>query len=125
MPKPLGHQMDRRPLSEWEYIALSDAMAQPWRLVYGIMWETGGRLADVLTLRREALDDPYLRVSDSLLNDLNTFLLGLHRQRIFARGNRETPYTEQAAHAALKAAAVKAGVRRSVHPDLYRRGRPG
>jgi hypothetical protein len=119
VPKPKGHQTDRAPLTTWEYLALRDALDRPWGLVYDILWATGAGLRSVLALRREDLAT--LPLPLDLADRLHWHMMGQGRQRVFARGNHETAYTAQAAYAALKTAARKAGIRASVHPELYRR----
>lgn len=124
MPK---RRIDTNPLSEAEYSALHPYLEPHWQLLYDVLWQTGIRVSEALALERGDLATDHIVVKRLKKTDptydaipISDELLGGLRGRVNNRRRRVFPYTRQAAWAALRRAAGKAGILRDVHPHQVR-----
>lgn len=130
MSRPSGQITDLEPLERQEYLLILSHLAAHWRLFYELLWETGIREGEALAIERKDLQDGGVWVTrtkrkDHLLEHL-PLSRGLYsRLRILSLQHKDThvfPFTASAAWLALKKACATAGVRKTIHPHLFRHG---
>ena len=130
MGRPTGQTTDLEPLEKQEYLLILSHLAAHWRLFYELLWETGIRVGEALAIERRDLQDGGVWVTrekrkDKLREQL-PLSRGLYsRLRILSLSHKEVrvfPFTESAAWLALKKACAVAGVRKTIHPHLFRHG---
>lgn len=145
MSRPSGQITDLAPVEDWEYDAFMVRMEEEhWRLLFEILWQTGIRVQEGLSIlktdlevrpirsalgteespgvniNREKRTDhlrQFLPLTPDLYNRLKQYI-STHR----IRGERIFPYSYSGAWLALKKACVKAGIRTTIHPHLTRHG---
>ena len=123
-------KIDTEPLELWEYQAIQAQLPPHWQLFYWLLWETGLRVSEALGIQKADLKDAGIMATRlkkkkpqvDLIPLPSTLLQALYLQVQAVRGKRLFPYTRGGAWLALKRASELAGVRRSMHPHLYRHG---
>lgn len=130
MPRRPDQQVDLEPLELWEYSAILPRLPYHWQLVYSIMWETGIRVGEALRLTKKDLAADGIWVNRLKKKGGKTqrdlvplpaqLLAGLQSYAALKVGQKLFPYTTAGAWKALKLAAAQAGVRKTIHPHLFR-----
>jgi integrase/recombinase XerD len=131
MARPSGKPTDTEPLEEEEYRKLIPHLKAHWQMFYELLWQTGIRVNEGLSLTKTDLEDggiwivrekrprnplrDWLPLTPELYQRIYDYCHRAHRDLIF-------PYTPQAAWAAIRKAGIHAGVRKTLHPHLFRHG---
>ena len=113
-----------------EYYLLLTHLADHWRLFFELLWETGIRIGEALAIERKDFQDAGVWITREKradhLREHIPLTGGLYsRLRIHSLSHKEVrvfPYTSSAAWLALKKAAAQSGVRKTMHPHLFRHG---
>jgi len=122
---------DLEPLELWEYNLLISKLPYHWQFVYRILWETGIRIGECLNLKKSDVENQGVWVQrlKKVKKQQRDFIplppaLYVDLQRYMARltgiNPRLFPYTGDGAWKALRRAAKEAGVRKTIHPHLFR-----
>ncbi|MDP2651968.1 MAG: site-specific integrase, partial [bacterium] len=130
MSRPIGQKTDTEPLTKVEYYQLLTHLAGWHRLLFELLWETGIRIGEAMTIERKHLHDNGIDITREKRKDHLVEFIPLtgslySRLRIHALGHKDVrvfPYTAAAAWLALKKAAERSGVRKTMHPHLFRHG---
>ena len=132
MPRKTSQPVDLEPLELWEYSALLPKLPYHWQLVYAILWETGIRIGEALRLTKKDIEAEGIWVnrlkkkggkSQRDLVPLPPDLLAKLQAYAAMRSGRSVfPYTTAGAWKALKLACEASGVRKTMHPHLFRHG---
>ena len=130
MSRPKNQVTDVEPLTRMEYYRLLPHLVDHWRLFFELLWETGIRIGEALAIERKDLQDGGVYITrekraDHLKELIPLTSLLYSRVRIHSLGHKDVrvfPFTSSAAWLALKKAAGKSGVRKTMHPHLFRHG---
>jgi len=128
MSRPAGLKTDIQPLEFWEFQLVLAYLASHWKPVFQVLWETGIRLGECLALTKRDLENGGISVAREKRIDHPRHWLPLtpelYAQLEYIRDHtkpvRLFPYSEGAAWYALKKAAIKAGIRKTIHPHSFR-----
>jgi integrase len=127
------HPVDLEPLELWEYAAILPKLPYHWQLVYSILWEAGIRIGEALRLKKADVVEDGIWVGRlkkkngkpqrDLIPLPAPLLAALQAYAAMRPGKGGVfPYTTAGAWKALKLACEQAGVRKTIHPHLFRHG---
>ena len=130
MTRPKGQITDTEPLELWEYELIISKLEPHWQLFYALLWETGIRVSEALSINKRDFENMGVYVIRSKRKDHPRehlpLTLGLFSrfQSLFQLTKRQVvfPFTASAAWLAVKRACSAAGVRGSIHPHSFRHG---
>lgn len=128
MPRPSGQVTDIQPLTKMEYFMILSHLVEHWRLFYEMLWETGIRIGEGLAVERKDLENCGVWITREKRTDHPREHLPLSAglfARIIAHSYAHKdvkvwPFSSSGAWLALKKAAAAAGVRKTMHPHLFR-----
>ena len=130
--RPKGQITDTEPLEKNEYMLLLMHLAPHWRLLCELLWELGLRIGEALMLTRKDFDlaNGGLMITSEKREDHLRVFMPVNRALLirlysFAQSHKEEqvfPFSQSGVWRALKAAAVKAGIRKSIHAHSFRHG---